>query len=939
MSSRVTGWNAGRAAGALRLAILPMLILGSLGQRAHAAAAAPASGGGDGGAVDFDASFFPAGMAPKVDLARFEKSGYVAPGSYRVDIRVNEEWRSRTDITFAAAADSNETSACFDAAALTRYGIDLKKVAADVAHPAAKPIPTGEFCGPLGDYVKDATVSYDANAQVLSISVPQIYMSRSARGYVDPSQWDAGIDAAVVSYMANAYRSADHTSAYLGLNASLDLGSWHVFSLGSLSWSDTGGSHYQNSATYLQHDIPAWGAQLVLGDSFTSGDMFDSVRLRGARLYSDTRMLPQSQRGYAPVVHGIAQTNAKVTIRQNGYIIYEANVAPGPFAINDLYPTGYGGDLNVQVTEADGRIEQFNVPFSAVALLLRPGQVQWSVTAGQVNQQNLLNQPLMAQGTFQRGMTNRITGYTGATVMQGYAAMLVGGALNTEVGAFSADVTQARNETPGQRTTEGTSFRLGYNKNITGTGTDIGVAAYRYSTSGYVGLNDSIDMRSAAASGNAGAFTQRQRSRMDVSINQRIGERYGQVFLSSSMRDFWGTQGRQVDFSAGYSNQWHSISYSLTAQRTRDSVSTVSTSGIVNQIPLAQPTNIDLSQAMHRDTRLFFSISMPLGRAAKAPSFTALYNHSDSAGSNEQVSVNGALGENNRFSYGASMSHAAAGDTFDANGQYSSSSANVAASYSHGSGYDQLGASMSGSVIAHSGGLTFAPPTGETIGLIYAPDAEGAAVQNGQGSVVNAHGYAVVPNLVPYELNTITLDPKGTDAGVELKETTQSVAPRAGSVVRLKYATTSGRALMIESGLSDGRPVPFGADVFDDKGDKVGVVGQASRILVNGLKASGVITIRWGDDAGDNCRIPVEMPQQDKKHRGETTTLHATCAIGQATAAQLPEVTKPAVLKPVAALDAIKRYPGIYGTPVPPATGQRAVATRSQPNATARVAG
>ncbi|ESE43197.1 fimbrial biogenesis outer membrane usher protein [Shewanella decolorationis S12] len=77
-------------------------------------------------------------------------------------------------------------------------------------------------------------------------------------------------------------------------------------------------------------------------------------------------MLPDSQRGYAPVVRGLANSTAKVVIKQNGIAIYQTTVAAGPFVINDLYPTSYEGDLIVEVTEADGKISDFTVPFSAV---------------------------------------------------------------------------------------------------------------------------------------------------------------------------------------------------------------------------------------------------------------------------------------------------------------------------------------------------------------------------------------------------------------------------------------------------------------------------------------------------------------------------------------------------------------------------------------------
>lgn len=60
-------------------------------------------------------------------------------------------------------------------------------------------------------------------------------------------------------------------------------------------------------------------------------------------------MLPYSQRGYAPVIRGIANSNAEVSVRQNGYLIYQQNVAPGAFEINDLYSTTNSGDLEVTV--------------------------------------------------------------------------------------------------------------------------------------------------------------------------------------------------------------------------------------------------------------------------------------------------------------------------------------------------------------------------------------------------------------------------------------------------------------------------------------------------------------------------------------------------------------------------------------------------------------
>ncbi len=46
---------------------------------------------------------------------------------------------------------------------------------------------------------------------------------------------------------------------------------------------------------------------------------------------------------------GIAQSNVLVTVTQNNSIIYQTTVAPGPFSLTDVYPSGYGNDLVVTV--------------------------------------------------------------------------------------------------------------------------------------------------------------------------------------------------------------------------------------------------------------------------------------------------------------------------------------------------------------------------------------------------------------------------------------------------------------------------------------------------------------------------------------------------------------------------------------------------------------
>ncbi|EFH4662066.1 fimbria/pilus outer membrane usher protein, partial [Escherichia coli] len=120
---------------------------------------------------------------------------------------------------------------------------------------------------------------------------------------------------------------------------------------------------YQSISSYAQHDVASMRGQLTLGDFYTSGVLMESVAVRGGQLASDDRMLASSLRGYAPVVRGVADTNALVQIRQNGNLLREVSVPAGPFVIDDLFPTGYGGDIDVEILEANGERRAFTIPY------------------------------------------------------------------------------------------------------------------------------------------------------------------------------------------------------------------------------------------------------------------------------------------------------------------------------------------------------------------------------------------------------------------------------------------------------------------------------------------------------------------------------------------------------------------------------------------------
>ncbi|MNU47456.1 Outer membrane usher protein HtrE precursor [compost metagenome] len=815
-------------------------------------------------AVEFDPAFLPAGFGGGIDLSRFSKGSSVLPGTYNVDAYVNDDWVGRVSVPFMASPGSPDSAQpCFDAKLLARLGISIHKLPIDTG----PRLEAAGGCLPLPDLIDMAAATFQLNEQRLYLSVPQSVLDRMSRGYVSPDQWNSGVNGGVLGYDLNAYRytggfSSSYTSYYAGINAGFNAGEWRFRHAGSALGSSVGSSSYNTISTYGQRDVTMWNAQLTLGDAFTSGDLFDSVAFRGVRVASDDRMLPDSMRGYAPRIAGVANTNARVRVTQNGIVLYQTNVAPGAFEIDDLYPTGFGGDLLVEVLESDGRRSSFVVPFAAVPLALRPGGNRFSITAGVVRDPSLHRKPEYLEATWQHGFTNVFTGYGGVTTANStYAAAILGGAFNTSIGAIGVDVTQAAAQIPNSPDFNGTSARVSFSKLVTETDTNFALATYRYSTSGFLSLTDAMYATESALRAPDGQNRViRPRSRTQATISQAFGSGGGVLNLNASSVNYWNRGGSDINYAIGYTNSLGRVSYNLSANRQRD-------------------------WNGRMETILFANISIPIGRTNPATLSSSVTR--ESSGRNSvQAALSANLGEQNEFSYGLNVNRSSGGDrharditTTGGNVTYRASSAQLSAGASQGGGFSQASVGIRGAIVAHPGGVTLSQPVGDTIAVLNAEGADGARVVSSPGASVDGRGYAVVPYLTPYRINTVQLDPKGLDTDVELKETSQQFAPRAGSIMMLKFETDIGRSAFIRVERAGGEAPPFGAAVMDEDGRQIGTVGQAGRVFARGLKDTGTATITWGTDGTTSCRMDYALPPPQKKSADKLLyqQISATC--------------------------------------------------------------
>ncbi len=255
----------------------------------------------------------------------------------------------------------------------------------------------------------------DLGAAALYLNIPQAYLEYTAENWDPPARWDEGIPGLLLDYNLNAQGQRQQKQGAQSYNISGNgtlggnIGAWRL----RADWQshlDHQGSSGEPTRTswdwsryYAYRALPRLAARLTMGEDFLNSDIFDSFRFAGASLVTDDNMLPPNLRGYAPEVTGVARSNARVIIRQQGRVLYETQVAAGPFRIQDINDA-VTGQLDVRVEEQDGSVQEFKMDTASIPYLTRPGSVRYKVAAGRpTNWQHQSNGPLFGTGEFSWG--------------------------------------------------------------------------------------------------------------------------------------------------------------------------------------------------------------------------------------------------------------------------------------------------------------------------------------------------------------------------------------------------------------------------------------------------------------------------------------------------------------------------------------------------------
>ncbi|MBH3123687.1 outer membrane usher protein [Serratia ureilytica] len=774
-----------------------------------------------------------------IDLSQFSRGGFIMPGSYSMVVRLNKSDLPEQPVPFYAPDDDpNGSRACLSPALVEQLGIkDEMRSKLNWWH--------------QGECLDEASLPGmqtrgDLATSALYLSIPQAYLDYVSEDWDPPARWDEGIPGVLLDYNLNAQtqRQLKYGGQSYGLSgngtAGANLGTWRLRADWQANVHHQTGSGQPTdklldwSRYYAYRALPALRSKLTVGEDYLDSGLFDSFRFGGMSLRSDDSMLPPNLRGYAPEVVGVAKSNAKVTISQQGRVLYETQVAAGPFRIQDLNDA-VAGDLDVKVEEQDGSVQAFKMSTASIPYLTRPGSVRYKLAAGKPSDMDhRYRGPLFGTGEFSWGISNGWSLYGGALLGGDYNALALGiGRDLMMLGALSFDVTQSRAKLPySGETLSGGSYRLSYSKTFDELDSQVTFAGYRFSEQNFMSMSEYLDAREY------GRRFGNSKEMYTITYNQQLRDLGLSAYLNYSHQTYWDRPANDR--------------YSLTLSRYFD---------------LGSLKNMSLSMSAYRnrynernDDGMYLSLSLPWGNGATL-SYNTTLNRDDNT---HRVGYYDRIDDrsNYQISAGGSRSGANLSGYYTRDGDAARMSAN--ASYLQDR-YSAFGMSAQGgmTLTAEGGALHRSNMAGGTRLLLDTEGVAGVPVR-GYGSTVatNRWGKAVVVDVNSYYRNraSIDLDKLGDNA-----EATKSVVQATlteGAIGYRKFAVIAGEKAMAVIKLADGGEPPFGATVLNARKQETGIVNDGGSVYLSGINAGESMTVHWNGAAQCRVQMPTPLPAE-----------------------------------------------------------------------------
>lgn len=796
--------------------------------------------------VEFNTDILDAEDKQHIDFSRFSYAGYIMPGTYQVQVLLNGDnvgqdisipFYPRENIVNSVENEKNIIpEACISPQFVNKMGL---------TDSAVKKIGTWHD-GECADFssLEGVTITPHLSDGTLAISVPQAWLEYSDATWLPSSRWEHGIPGILIDYNTNlTVRNNNHKGVYqsgningsLGMNA----GAWRLRSdyqgyyTNSTEGLQSPQKQFSFTRTYLYRPLPSIRSKLIMGEIDVVSDIRpdSSWRYMGFSLASDDSMLPPRLRGYAPEVTGVAQTNAQVTISQDGRILYDSTVPAGPFRIQSL-DSSVRGRLDVKITEQNGEVHTYSVYTASVPYLTRPGHIRYKLWLGRPSTwEHHIEGPMFASTELSWGITNAWSVFGNINISDKYKSFTLGAGRDLAAfGTLAFDITQANAELK-DKNLSGKSWRIAYSKRFDNLNTDITFAGYRFNEKDYMTMPQFLESRYRDID------VDKQKERYEISVVKSFND-YPLSLNINYQEDTYWDRGATTGYQAGVSSSFNlpklnlfNIFVSLNAGRTQ----------------FLGKNNDSIS----------LNVSMPLGngRVSYFANYYqgSRYNHS--ASYTEQLDVN------NSYSLQANLSHggnnpASSGISALYNYRGSSSDIGINAAIQNNE-YSMFGLNSRGGITItgkgaamHNGGFY-----GSTRLMIDTDGVAGIPV-NGGRVVTNAWGIGVIPDVNSYYRTTARVDLNKLPENIEVPHGVIETALTEGAIGYKRLEVLKGLRIFAVLRLPDGSYPPFGTSVQNKKGREIGIVSDAGLVWLTGVEPEQTLRVSWGGQEQCQVHIP-----------------------------------------------------------------------------------
>lgn len=804
---------------------------------------------------EFDNSLLDSYGFNGVDLSAFAgangSNGNIASGQYMVQMYVNDELVSREQIvTFYTTEEGSNVCMTTELAMQIPLRYSYIKELQGLNDSVNK---DGDECLNLKYLDEAVKVEFNSSTQTVDISIPQAFIEDRDINWLPPEFRDYGIPGIMLDYSllwnASRYETGDngkHTESFIRSYGTAGLNIGRIRFRADYQYSSESDQSFDWTQVYAYTDIPVLNAKLQVGEISALSNVFNTVRMKGASLYSDENMMPNYLLGYSPQVTGAATTQSVVTISQYGNVIKRVQVPAGPFAISDL-PSYLTGTISVEIEGIDGDIQNYQMDIARVPYMTRKGRFRFNLNAGKVdllyNSKNMKIDPKLIMGDFSYGISNNISFMGGVqhTTNSEFKSFNVGLGFNLEqFGALSFDVTQARTSLEGKETLKGESYRFNYAKRFSSE-LNLTLAAYRFSSRDFTNLNNYLNLK-GSISDNVyySSFGQYEKNRFSLSLSQFFTGIGLNVAGTITKGTYWN-EANMTSYNLSLSKhikkegyfQGTSISVNL-SQNKRDG-DDYKQIGIYVSIPLNVGGSLHYSSNYNQQSkRINQSVSYSNSAAFGSYNLGTYFNHKRDLSGSIDYNLTGSLSTRTRYG------------TIDVSADYNNYGESMMVGFDNSLTLTKYGLATHDRVYQAEGSR-----------VILDAGAPGVMVDDGSMNQSNAFGLIGVSNVGVYQKSTQRIDNNNLPEDVEISRSIVDSRLVSGSIGYHNLGGISGEKAISTITLSDGSYPPFGAVVYRENGvdREVAIVAENGLTYLTGLQRNSTFTIKWGDAS---CELKIK---------------------------------------------------------------------------------